>query len=251
MIIDANTGEVLEKPTIYQIRDSIKAKLEEITNVVDKTLVRTGADRFSQITLPEHIHTPIIDIISTLIVTGKIDIEIEIGELSKEDKEKYLKIIDKLETHGLVEQDNGSLHPGNVLIELENRFPTEHNKVVTNALAHFFRQGYEEIESIRNVLGPFLSLSRIIYESSLEADTIIPVPLDLIKESFEKEYYGKVQKLKAVKLPRYLIQLEKVNLIKYKEVHGRPHWEVEEDVFNELKRDNELTDKLERILTEA
>ncbi|RLI78952.1 hypothetical protein DRP05_05705 [Archaeoglobales archaeon] len=250
LILDANTGEVIEKPTVYQVRGAIKSKLEEITNVVDKTLVKTGAEKFSQITLPEHIHTPIIDILSSLLIIGKIDIEMEIEELSSEDKTKYLRIINALEKHELVERDNNFIYPGNVLIELEEKFPQEHDKIITNALAHFFRQGYEEIDSIRIVLGPFLILSRIIYETSLEVDTIVPVPFEIIKDTFEKGYTGKLQKLKLIKLPRYLIQLEKVGLIKYREIHGEPHWEGDKDVFNELKKDTELTDILEKLLAE-
>ena len=90
--IDANKGVPVEKPNYYTVRSEINERLDFIKTNVEKALVKVGADKFSKLPLSEHMHTPIEDIISYLLINDSIDLNTEFSNLSNDILEKYKKM---------------------------------------------------------------------------------------------------------------------------------------------------------------
>lgn len=247
IIIDAYGGEVIERTSIVDIKKAIKQKLDEISTLVDKILVRIEAKKFASLPLSEHVHSPVEDIISTLILLDRINIDEQIDILPEDERVKYKEILRILSEVGLVEIRGNLVLPGNILIELESRFDT-HEEVLRSALAHFFEEGYEYINTIRVVLGPYLLLTRKIYEIALESGELVPLEFSIIKRFLEEEYIPSQAKLKFIKLPRYLLQLERVKLLKYLKKNGKDCWIGTEDTFRKLMKNEDITKLIGAII---
>ena len=251
IIIDAFDGSELQRTPVNEIRRRIRAELGRISEMVDKILVKLEAKKFASLPLAEHIHTPIEDIISALIILDKIDISSQIEVLPESEKEKYLKILNALVEVGLVEVEGNSVFPGNILIGLEERAEKEglsHQGILNLALAHFFEAGYEHVDTIRIVLGPFLVITRGIYEISLESEELVPVDYKTIQSFLEEEYYPKEAALKSLKLPRYLLQLERVELIEHIRKNGKDCWIGKESTFKKILQSEEISKVISLIV---
>jgi hypothetical protein len=234
--IDANTGVITEKPRYYDLRGEIIKKIDLIHTTVQKALVKTGANKFSKLPLSEHMHTPIEDIVSILLIKDKIDLTRDFSGISSEDFEKYLKNIEMLTRVGLVRRNENLIIPDNALIEIEQSVEEVAIKL-SKALAYFFFVGYEYIESIKQVLGPHLTISGYIYEKSLEYGEITEVGYGEIIENIQ---FAHTQPLKMVKLPRYLIQLSEVGLIDTTVLKGENFWTPREDIFTDVIRQESI-----------
>ncbi len=248
IVIDAFTGEVVQRTSVPDIKRAIKQKLEEIAALVDRILVRIEAKKFASLPLSEHVHTPVEDIISALIVLDSLNIEEQIEILPEDERTKYIEILKVLASVGLVEIKGSTVLPGNILIVLESRFDT-HEDVLKNALAHFFEEGYEYLDTIRIVLGPYLTLTRKIYEIALGSGELVPVEFSHIKKLFEEEYIPSRARIKSLKLPRYLLQLERVRLLKYFRKDGKDCWTGTEDTFRKLMGNEEIAKLTKAIST--
>ncbi|ADB58809.1 hypothetical protein [Archaeoglobus profundus] len=249
IVIDAYDGTVLERTTVSDIRRKIKQRLNEISTLVDKLLVKVEAKKFASLPLSEHIHTPVEDIISSLIILDKININEQIDVLPEDERRKYVEILRVLSEVGLVEIEGNFVLPGNILIELESRFD-RHEEILERALAHFFEVGYEYIDTIRMVLGPYLIITRGIYEISLESGELVPLEYNTIKSLFEGEYVPSQARIKLLKLPRYLLQLERVKLVKYVRKDGKDCWIGTEDTFKKLLQNEDISKFMETIIAE-
>ncbi|AIY90029.1 hypothetical protein [Geoglobus acetivorans] len=247
IVIDAFNGTVLQRTHVVDLKKAVRRKLEEISATVDKILVRVEAQKFASLPLSEHIHTPVEDIISAVMLLDKINIYEQIDPLPDDERIKYMEILRILSEAGLVEIVDDTVLPGNILIELESRFES-HEDVLKNALAHFFEVGYEYIDTIRIVLGPYLVITRKIYEISVESGELIPMEFSVIKSLFEKEYVPSQAKIKVLKLPRYLVQLERVNLLKHTHEDGKECWVGVEDTFKKLMEAEDISKVLEGIV---
>jgi len=236
IMVDSKNGEVLEKPTYYDVQSEIQEKLSEVRERVEEALVKAGSSRFAKLPFPEHMHTPIIDILSWVLTNDKIEIDIHIDILAEKDKEKYLKNIQNLKQLGLVKKEGNIILPDNNLIEIERKYDNLPNKV-SNALAFYFERGHEFIESIREVLGPHLTISSYCYKEALEYGEIKSVTYDSIENIISRNYPGQ---LKKIKLPRYLMQLESVNLLDQVERSGEKVWIGKEDVFKQIQGEEEI-----------
>ncbi len=233
ILIDKIKGNILEKPAFYDIRRNIKNKLEFIYSTIEKALVKIGADRFSKLPFATHMHTPFIDIFSWLIINDKLELkDLELMIQAEEDLDKYLSIIDTLVNLKLLEKEGSVIFPGNIFIGIEEKYKTVHEQLEA-ALAYFYKEGYEDIETIRWVLGPHLTISRIIYEKSLEYEDILPLKTSEIKQKFS-EFYPKKY---VLKLPRYLIQLEGIDMINSETKRGEIIWYGNIDIFKRLTKD--------------
>ncbi|MEA1895220.1 MAG: hypothetical protein U9N36_08485 [Euryarchaeota archaeon] len=105
-------------------------------------------------------------------------------------------------------------------------------ETVQKALSFFFERGYEEVDSIFQVIGPHLTLSGICYERSFEYGAVIPQDYLEIESAFIETYSG--AEIMRIKLPRYLVQLEAVDILESVTIAGTDSWSPNEKLFNKM-----------------
>jgi len=245
--IDANNGDIVDKPRSWDIKSEIKGKLDFVQLTVQKALVKTGAQNFSKLPFSEHMHTPIEDIISFLLLKDKIDLETELSILSEEEKEKYLKNIDLLITTGLIRKNDNFVLPDNAFVEIERSSDNISSKL-SKALSYFFAQGYDNISSIQQVLGPYLTISGYIYGQSIEYDDIIPVEYSEIQALIQQSYG---QSIKQMKIPRYLIQLNEVGLLDQSSCRGEDMWLPKTDILRSVRMEETLLSPIRNMFIDS
>lgn len=241
--IDANKGDLLHKPRYWDVRREIEQQLNLVQVTVQKALVKTGADRFSKLPFSEHMHTPIVDIIAYLLINDHLDLTQEFSQLNDKEKDKYNNVVETLISMDLVRKSTDLLIPGNALVEIERKQEDLYLKLA-DALAYFFVQGYQNIQSVHQVLGPHLTISGYIYQQSVEYDDLIPVDFDEIQKVVRYSY-GTV--LKQLKLPRYLIQLEEIGVIKITSIKGEDVWTPHQDLLDKVKMEEEILSPIKRM----
>ena len=246
--IDAHRGIIVEKPKFYDLRNEIISKLNFVRKNVEKALVKVGANKFSQLPFSEHMHTPIQDIISQLLINEKLDLKESLSFVNEEDKGKYLKNIELLEKMGLVRRNELLIIPDNVLIEIESRNKNIAEKL-SDVFSYFFAKGYENIDTIGQVLGPYLYISGYIYEQGVEYDEPVSVSYSAISDILDRSYSNSA--LKQIKLPRYLIQLAGVGLIDQEIVNGETFWKANLRVFDNLIKEGELINPIKSFFVEG
>ena len=260
VIIDADTGHIIKKSGIVDIEGNIKHQLKEVNIIVQKALVKVGAKRFAQLPFPDLRFTPIQDIISTLSTQNKINLNAFYASLYPGDIDKYKRYMRILESESiqLIRITEDGILPGNNLIEIEyqlnkkaeseNRPLPIYEKVI-EALAFFYLHGYEHIDAIEDVLGIYLNLAGHYYEESYEKGALAILSFsdfeDVIRDIPE---YSKV---KYVKLPRYLIQLERIGLLQSRKHGDETFWEGDQTILNKIQREEEIIAPIHKILIEA
>ncbi len=243
--VDAVTGEV-ERPHLNQIEANIRRERKTVEEAVQKALVRSSAAKFSQLPFPEHRYTPILDILSHLILEGPITNE-ELDQFNSLSEEKYLEYVEILDSVDLVRTTEHQIEADNVLIELqanESRPP----KLLNGALAHFFEAGAENISTIQEILGPHLVLSAFYYQRSLMGEGLPRMAPEEFEEVLEQHYYGNDLVEKRFKLSRYLIQLEEVGLLESAVDVDRPKWTGKQEVRRNLLRQDEMLDSIAEVI---
>lgn len=243
--IKVDTGDVISRPRYHDISSAIQTKINSIRECVEKALAKVGSKSFAQLPFPEHMHTPFHDILSWILIEDKIDLS-DIY-LSESDREKYLEDIKILANIGLVRlSDNkNTIIAGNNLIEIEDRGKTNATyEIMQNALAFFFEKGYNEIESIRRVIGPYLALAGFAYEESYEYEKIIGFNINQFKRFINYSYRDKN---KLVKIPRYLVQLSQVNIFDETTKGGIKIWKPNEDIYHKIEKDSIFQDIINTI----
>ena len=234
--IDANKGVLISRSPYYEVRRNIQEQLDRVQTTVEMALVKVGSDKFAQLPFPEHMHTPVVDILSWLLINDRLDTSQDLSQIRGPDKEKYLQHISILESTGLVRKSGDLIIPGNSLIEIEGKNGALPKKI-SHALAFFFRKGYEFIDSIRQVLGPHLTITGFCCEVALQYGEVRPINYSSIEQMILQRYR---QELKRIKLPRYLIQLESVGLLEESIVSGKSLWGVERDVLERIQSEEEI-----------
>ena len=245
--IDANKGNIIDKPRYYDIKSEIKVKLDFVQISVQKALVKNGARNFSKLPFSEHMHSPIEDIIAYLLLKDKIDLGSEISFLTPEERERYIKNIDLLISTGLIRKNENLVIPDNALIEIERSTGNISSKM-NKALSYFFAQGYENISSIQQVLGPYLTISGYIYGQSIEYDDVIPIEFQEIQTVIQQNYG---QLIKQMKIPRYLIQLNEVGLIDQKVVRGEDVWLPKPEILQNVKLEDTILAPIRNMFIES
>jgi len=237
--VDGETGEV-KRTHLDRIKSRIKLLEEDIDEAVQKALVLSSANRFSRLPFPTHRYTPVLDILSHLLVEGSIDPE-EIEELDRtaeesdeEDSSNYRDYIDQLEKVDLVYTTDGRVKKGNVLIEIQAQTENEENEddnsglpgQLNAALAHFLERGVDDMQIIRQILGPYLVLSGYYYRRALEIGSSEPPAIseEEFKRELERHYDGEGTE-KKFKLSRYLVQLEEVGILQSARTSEGVTWE--------------------------
>ena len=242
--IDANKGELIYRPKYYEISNTIKENLERVRTTVEMALVKVGANRFAKLPFPEHIHTPIVDILSWILINDKIDVSEDLSSIGIDDKEKYIQNIGLLETVGLVRRSGNLIIPDNNLVEIETTYQTLPEQI-SNSMSFFFEKGYASIDSIKQVLGPHLTITGFCYETALEYGGLVPINYGAIDRMITDVYR---QEVKRFKLPRYLIQLESVGLLEETTISGKTVWKGKEDIFDRIQGEEEILQPVRKFL---
>jgi hypothetical protein len=243
--IDAHKGIIIDRPRYYEVRGAIQEQLDMVRTTVEMALVKVGANKFAQLPFPEHMHTPIVDILSWILINDKIKISEDLSLVSEVDKEKYLQHITVLESTGLVRKSGDMIIPDNNLVEIERRYKTLPEKI-SHAMAFFFEEGYTYIDSIKQVLGPHLVITGFCYEMALEYGEIRHIDYMSIERMVLQRYR---QEVKRIKLPRYLIQLESVGLLEEMKVAGKSVWSGRKSVFEEIQGEEEILQPIKKFLS--
>ncbi len=246
IIIDEKAGTIVDKPRYYDLRNEIRDRLESIQINVQKALVKVGANRFSQLPLSEHIHSPIEDIIAYLLVNDTLNLSEALSTLSREEQGKYSKYVDALTAVGSVRRNENMLVPDNALIEIEQKGNDLSSKL-SGALSYFFSEGYDNIQSIQQVLGPYLIISGDIYEKSIEYGELTEVGYAEILRTLQRYYRPAV---KQFRLPRYLIQLITVGLIEQKTAAGENLWIPNQELLEEVESQSEILSPIRDMFME-
>ncbi|MXV63509.1 hypothetical protein GS429_15885 [Natronorubrum sp. JWXQ-INN-674] len=243
--VDAASGEV-SRPHLHEIESEIRRQKKEVENVVHKALVRSSAKKFSQLPFPEHRYTPILDVLSHLIIEGPITAQ-ELSEMSSVDEQKYRDYVDILAEVDLVRWESDQVEADNILIEIlaQPKSPPEH---LNAAMAHFFKQGAEHIGTIREILGPHLLLSGHYYYSALGQPEMPRMGEREFDDVMKWNYSGNNRNQKRFKLPRYLIQLEDVGLLESENGTGPRAWKGKEDVQRNLLRQDDLLAPISEVI---
>lgn len=243
--VDAVTGEV-ERPHLNQIESNIRRERQVVEDAVQKALVRSSAAKFSKLPFPEHRYTPILDILSHIILEGPITEE-QFEEFNAVGEQKYRDYVEMLEDVDLVRSRENQIEADNVLIGLQAN-ETAPPKLLNGALAHFFEAGADNIDTIREILGPHLILSSFYYQTSLVEGGDPEISEEAFEEVLERHYHGNDLVEKQFKLSRYLIQLEDVGLLESSTDIERPTWSGKPMVRENLLREDEMLSPIAEII---
>ena len=241
--ISAKTGEIVDMPRYYDVRNTIRNFIQQIATVVDKALVKVGADRFSRLPFPTHMHSPVVDVLSWVLTNNELNTEEVLQSASDDERDKYIQHIQSLENVGLVRVTESLIEPADLLIEIESRSPSLQRNL-SDALTVFFQEGYDMIESIRQVLGPHLVISSFCYQSSLEYGDLVGLTYGVIEKNMMERY----RQEKRIKIPRYLAQLESIEMLRGDVRKGEPVWFGTEDVFSRIRSEAEILEPFEEYL---
>lgn len=232
--VDRYRGRVLERPKYYEVQGAIREKLSVISDTVEKGLVKVAADEFASLPFPIHLHTPVLDMLSWLLVHDRMTLG-DLDEIPRDPQARIRSTLDPLARVGLIEVRDQTILPGPLLVEIEQR-ESSLPRQLSKALALFFREGYQFIDTVRQVLGAHLTVSGMIYERATEYESPVPLSLTQIEKDFVRFYPTE----RLVKLPRYLVQLESIGLVNHDTRHGLPVWSANESVYSRMRGDEVL-----------
>lgn len=243
--VHSESGD-LSRTRIHDIKTNVKRQKRFIEDAVQKALVRSSAGKFSKLPFPELRYTPILDILSKLLLEGAIA-EDELEDLSSQYEQSYRDYIDILVDVGLARMKDDHLEADDFLIELraQNAAPPDQ---LNAAMAHFFEQGASNIDTVYQILGPYLEITGYYYLQVLESGEMPELTEDEFREQFGKSYRGSDRELKKFKLPHYLIQLEEVNLLVSDDEQSPRTWRGTDDVWEDILREQELLEPVSEII---
>ena len=233
--VDIQSGEILRRTHFYEVQRRIQDKLSMIRNTVEMALAKSGAGKFARLAFAEHMHSPVVDLISWIMLNGELSIEV-IERLAGAEAPKYLGYAELLKGVGLLAFKGGVISPSSFFIEIETS-NKPFNDRLTDALAFYFARGYEEINSVRQFVGPQLAVSGLVYEAALEAGSPVPVQYSLIESSLV-ETYGDQKKI--LQLPRYIAQLEGVDLLTRTQIGTEWAWRSSETAFGAFVEEKQI-----------
>ncbi|WP_254545865.1 hypothetical protein [Halomarina pelagica] len=227
--------EYTHPQTVYRrVRDYEK----EIQQAVEKALISSAAKDFTQLPFPENRYAPVEDILAEVILRNTVPLD-EIEALdSPDDNErgKYAKYVEELESIDLLKTRDGVVGAGNFLKEAR-RDNDKNHEILNTALAHYFRENVNDLEKIHGVLGPYLAVAGFYYRLAIESDTLPKVDESSLRDAFEKHYQGKGRQtdLKLFKLSRYLLHLERAGILKPITQSNRRVWYGVDKIKDDLE----------------
>lgn len=243
--VDAESGE-LTRTRLHDMKSNIRKQKKVIEDSVQKALVRSSARRFSKLPFPELRYTPILDILSHLLLEGSLS-EDELENLSSQYEQNYRDYIDTLIDAGLARTVNNHLEADDILIEIcaqEERPPSQLNA----AMAHFFEDRADDIMAIRQILGPYLTIAGYYYLQVLESGSMPAIAEEEFSDQLDKVYRGSDRERKKFKMAHYLIQLEDVGLLESNTDAGPRTWTGNEDVWEGILRQQDLLEPVAEVV---
>src|SRR3989304_10596503 len=126
---------------------------------------------------------------------------------------------------------------------LEYMKNTYNNRIIRDIVPNM---SVDEIMKITNkVVGPYLTLSSICYERSFEYGGVLPQEYSEIESIFMETYRTEI---KRIKLPRYLVQLEAVNILESKTIGGKISWSANENLFNKMCSETDILEPIAGLI---
>lgn len=242
--VSAEKGSIRTSIGWREARKTIRERLETVEGSVEEAILRSGADKFSTLPFSEHMHTPLVDILSNLIYDERINTVAWTGNLPQdEDELKFTDYVDLLSRAELVRQEGTYLVPGNILLGLIEKNP-EAPKLLRQALSHFFK--VQDIENARRVIGPQLKLASKIYEAALEWGPDAGYDPATLRTAFVQAYNGQTKKI--LQFPRYLLQLEQIGIVRTVEEHGARVVRVQPDLFEHVRQSEKTLQPFRKAL---
>lgn len=240
--IEASTGW-------REAKQHIREAIEAVETSVEKAVLEKGAAKFSELPFAEHMHTPLVDILSHLVYYDRLEMEEWKNNLRQEtDELKFSEYVQLLESVDLVRRDGPHLLPGNTLMGIMER--SDHApEMLRYALKHFFTRGVENIQSVRRVIGPQLRLSSKIYGAALEWGPEQGLDREAVRVAFQASYPSDAKK--GLQFPRYLMQLERVGVIQVETKEGGQRIMVEPGLFAEVASTGSMLDPFRKALVSA
>jgi hypothetical protein len=242
IVVDRNKGRVIDRPGYMEVARAIEEKLDFISGTVEKALVRVAADRFSLLPFPVHLHTPVVDVLSWLLIKDTLPLS-ELEVASDQSQAKLLAALEPLSQVNLIQVQDQVVTPGPVLIGIEAKYP-EVPRQLEKAMAHFFREGYQFIDTVKQVLGAHLTASSVLFERAETSGEVTLLTLDQIENEFRRFYPMD----RITKLPRYLVQLEGIGVAVRQRKAGVNLWSADPTVYDEFRGDH-LLEPLSALLS--
>ncbi len=241
--LDSQTGEIVDRTRYYDLQHRIQDRLTEIRNTVEKALVKSSAERFARMAFPEHMHSPVLDLLSWIMIHGELGSP-KLESLAGPESGKYIRYVRMLETVGLLEMRDDLIAPTSYFIEIESQQKSLNDRV-TDALSFYYSRGYEQIDSIRQFVGPQLMVSGFVYEASLGVDEPIATPYSDIERALHEGYR---ETKKVLQLPRYLAQLEGVELLVRTSSVREPAWQPSAEAYGKFLEESHLLEPVLSLL---
>jgi hypothetical protein len=238
--VDAQTMDV-DYPTPRQIKRELEKYEDELNAAIQKALVRASGSNLSHLPFPENQYAPLQDMLSEVILNGKIATDdIEMMD-SYEDGEKYMKYIDSLVELDLLKRGDDVFRSGDVLNTIQNKGKFEGHELETHqdelnaALGRYFEHNVGEFEMIKRTLGPYLAIAGFYYRRALELDELPVIKEQELRDGIKTEYSGRERQKKLFKMSRYLVQLEDVGVLKSVYQGGERYWAGDDNTFKRLR----------------
>lgn len=251
--VDGKDGSINDRTNTREINQRISDKEYEIEIAVQKALIKASAKRFSRLPYTTHRYTPIIDILSEVILSGKIDAS-RFVTFGDDEREKYDEHLQTLIDVNLVDRENNNIRPSKELVSIQtgqspnsdDTDTTERplkgkkpSKVLNESMAFLLEQRIDDIETLHEILGPHLKIAGYYYRRAIEIDGLPKLTKNEIKNHFSGKYQGERGRLKLFKLSRYLLQLEEVGLIKSQVHLGERVWVGDSDIKSAVEDQEE------------
>jgi len=115
-------------------------------------------------------------------------------------------------------------------------------------MAHFLEEGAGDIETIRQILGPYLTLAGHYYMQVLESGEMPEMTEDEFRHQINKAYRGSDRELKKFKLAHYLIQLEDVELLQSDMDTGPRTWTGKSEVREDILREQDMLEPMSEVI---
>jgi len=248
MEVSAKDGSVIA-PKIPTLEKLIGDQLTVVRTSVEKALTKVASREFARLHYAAHMTTPLTDIMSIIIMDGEIDTT-ELNSNSDESNEwKYQPSVDLLVNVGLIQSVGRLYTPGPAYVELEAKWAqksiTDVSSQLEDSIGYAFVAGYQHYDIIKRVIGTHLNVAGAIYENSIENNKPTSIPFDDLKNAI----LDVIGDAKAIKLNRYVVQLQEIGLI---DVEGLPGERVivpKTVVYDRLSGEDEILAPVRRSMS--
>jgi len=245
--VSAKDGTV-SGPKVPTMEKLIGDQLTEVRTSVEKALTKVASKEFAKLHYAAHMTTPLTDIMSIIIMDGEIDTTK--WNLNREEYEegKYQSRIELLTKVGLVQPLGHLYTPGPAYVELEEKWEkmgaTDVSTQLEDSIGYAFVEGYRYYDVIRRVIGTHLNVAGAIYENSIENDK----PTSMLFDDLRKVILTVIGETRAIKLNRYIVQLQEIGLIDVKGLPGERIVVPKTNVYRRLSMEDEILAPIKRSM---